>query len=299
MIDCPVARTLKQIANGLKRRWLVATDLRRVWYRRRIAAAIRGKRGLEIGGPSALFSPEKPNYLLPPVYSLAASIDNCNYAASTVWSEGAAGATFEYLAGAPPGQQYIADATGLTSIEDQTYDFLLASHVLEHIANPVKALGEWRRVLKPGGYAVVLLPNKAHTFDHRRPDTTFAHLQQDFQNDVQDDDRTHLDEILAVHDLELDKPAGTAEQFRERSLRNIENRCLHHHVFSPGLLREVLHSAGFEVLYTSVLLPPNILAFVRLRDLPTVSKHTSVGQNRSDSKDGSVSQPSQEATAAR
>jgi hypothetical protein len=152
-------------------------------------------------------------------------------------------------------------------------------------------------VLKPGGYAVILLPNKAHTFDHRRPDTTFAHLQQDFQNDVQDDDRTHLDEILALHDLEMDKPAGTPEQFRERSLRNDENRCLHHHVFSPSLLKEVLRSTGFEVLYMSVILPPNILAFARRGDLPSVSKHTSVSKDRSVRKPSQA--PASEATADR
>ncbi|MGI8771694.1 MAG: methyltransferase domain-containing protein [Acidobacteriaceae bacterium] len=263
-----MARTLKQIGTGLQRRWRIATNLKGPWYRRSIAAAVTGKRGLEIGGPSSVFSPHQPNRLLPPVYALAASVDNCNYAASTVWSKGAAGTTFEYLPGVPPGQQYIVDATGLGSIEDQTYDFILASHVLEHVANPLKALQEWRRVLKPGGYALVLLPNKAYTFDHRRPDTTFAHLQQDLENDVQDDDRTHLDEILSLHDLELDKPAGSKEHFRERSLRNIENRCLHHHVFSPRLLHQVLRSSGFDVMYLSLILPPHILAFARRRRLP-------------------------------
>ncbi len=229
-----------------------------------MATAVAGKRGLEIGGPSSVFSPQKPNYLVPPVYALAASVDNCNYAASTVWSTGAAGATFEYLPGAPSGQQYIADATGLAFLEDETYDFLLASHVLEHVANPLKALGEWRRVLKPNGCALILLPNKAYTFDRRRPNTTFAHLEQDLRNNVQDDDLTHLDEILALHDLEIDKPAGTPQQFRERSLKNFENRCMHHHVFSPGVLTEALHSTGFEVEYLSTVLPPHILAFVTL-----------------------------------
>lgn len=263
-----MARTLKQIATGLKRRWLIGTSVKRGWYRRRIAAAVAGKRGLEIGGPSTVFSPGQPNPLLPPVYSLAASIDNCNYAANTVWSEGAAGATFEYLPGAPPGHQYIVDAARLTAIDDEAYDFLLASHVLEHVANPLKALQEWRRVLKPGGYALILLPNKAYTFDHRRPDTPFAHLQQDLQHDTRDDDATHLEEILALHDLELDKPAGTPEQFRERSLRNVENRCLHHHVFSPRLLRKALRNTGFDVLYVSRVLPPHILAFARLAERP-------------------------------
>ncbi len=241
----------------------VVNAVRFRWYCRRIAAAVAQKRGLEIGGPSLIFSPQ-PNFLFPAVYSLAASVDNVNFASHTVWSQGEEGNTFAYLAGRAPGRQYVQDATCLDSIEARQYDFLLASHVLEHVANPLKALREWRRVLKPNGVALILLPNKNVTFDHRRPDTTLAHVREDFARDQQEDDRTHVEEILASHDLALDPLAGTPEQFRERSLKNFENRCLHHHVFSPALIAEVCREAGFDPLYVSAKLPPHILAFCRL-----------------------------------
>jgi SAM-dependent methyltransferase len=234
------------------------------WYSRRIAAALAGKRGLEIGGPSQIFSPASPICLVPPIYSIASCVDNCNFASTTVWSQGSAGDTFEYLPGAPPGHQYIDDATELASIPDQSYDFLLASHILEHVANPLKALAAWRRVLKPGAVALVFVPNKAHTFDHRRAYTTLAHLQEDFERGTDEHDLTHLEEILRLHDLEMDPLAGTPEQFRERSLRNYENRCLHQHVFSPELLKDMVRGAGFDVVYTSVKVPPHIFAFLRV-----------------------------------
>ncbi len=222
---------------------------RRLWYYRQIEQAVRQKRGLEIGGPSMVFSPEQPSNILPPVYALAASIDNCNFATSTVWSHGETGRTFRYLPDAEMGLQYIHDATDLASIKDRAYDFLLASHILEHVANPLRALEEFRRVLKPNGSIVVLVPNRVHTFDHRRPVTTFAHLLQDKVAQQDEGDLTHVEEILALHDLSMDTPAGTLDQFRERCLLNRENRCIHHHVFSLDVLQQAFREVHLRPLY--------------------------------------------------
>jgi SAM-dependent methyltransferase len=236
---------------------------RRLWNYRRIERALRGKRGLEIGGPSSIFSPETPNGYVPPVYSLAASVDNCNFATSTTWSHGEAGRTFRYLPDAEPGMQYIHNATDLGSIANGSYDFLLASHILEHVANPLRALLEFHRVLKPEGSLLAVVPNRLHTFDHRRPVTTFAHLEADLAADTDEGDMTHLDEILALHDLEMDPPAGTPEEFRERCLRNREARCMHHHVFDLALLDRSLRSTGFRPLYRTDVWEIHVLIFAR------------------------------------
>ncbi len=45
-----------------------------------------------------------------------------------------------------PGIQYVRDATDLHGIPDEKYDFVVASHALEHIANPLRAVSEWTRV---------------------------------------------------------------------------------------------------------------------------------------------------------
>ena len=41
---------------------------------------------------------------------------------------------------------------------DATYDFVFASHVLEHVPDDKKAIQEIRRILKPGGLAVLPVP---------------------------------------------------------------------------------------------------------------------------------------------
>ena len=93
-----------------------------------------------------------------------------------------------------------------------------------------------------------MLPKKESNFDHLRPTTTIEHLLEDHARDVGEDDLTHLDEILALHDLKMDPPAGNLAQFRERSLRNFDNRALHHHVFDADLIAELLAETGLRTV---------------------------------------------------
>lgn len=203
---------------------------------------VENKHGVEVGGPSALFR------TVLPVYEFVGRLDGVNFSTDTIW-EGRleSGETFTYYKNRT-GHQFIADATDLSDIASESRDFLLSSNCLEHVANPLKALVEWKRVIKPGGALILVLPNKESNFDHRRPFTRFEHLLDDFNGDVGEDDLTHLDEILALHDLPMDPPAGDLEHFRQRSLKNFENRTLHHHVFDIPLIEKMLDYVGFEVL---------------------------------------------------
>lgn len=53
------------------------------------------------------------------------------------------------------------DAHTLPGIADNSLDFIHASHVLEHLERPEEALKTWLRVLKPGGWLTILLPEKS------------------------------------------------------------------------------------------------------------------------------------------
>ncbi|HEV7644562.1 MAG TPA: class I SAM-dependent methyltransferase [Pyrinomonadaceae bacterium] len=52
------------------------------------------------------------------------------------------------------------DATAL-AFADETFDFIFSYHALEHIDNPVKALQEMRRVMKPGAGFWIGTPNRS------------------------------------------------------------------------------------------------------------------------------------------
>lgn len=212
---------------------------------------LRDKSGVEVGGPSDCF--RAGNVL--PIYPALRALDAVNLSTNTIW-EGklSEGGSFEYDPTKQPGRQFIADAVSLRQIASEAYDFLVACNALEHIANPLRALTEWLRVIKPGGLLFLVLPNKTLNFDRKRKVTEFAHLIDDFNRATTEDDLTHLDEILALHDLALDPQAGTLREFDERSRRNHENRALHHHVFDLPLLTQIYDHFALEVLVTSTTL---------------------------------------------
>ena len=214
------------------------------------------KCGLEIGGPSGLFG---RNGLIP-LYPFVRELDNCNFSNKTVW-EGSIreGPTFKYDKRGKPGTQFIAEAGALSMIPDNSYDFLLSSHSLEHLANPLKALTEWMRVLAPHGTLVLIVPHKDGTFDHRRPVTTLEHLRADLERQTSEDDLTHLQEILELHDLGRDPNAGGQAAFTARSTANPQTRCLHHHVFDTMLAARVVDCAKFRLLAVEPIRPYHII----------------------------------------
>jgi len=70
--------------------------------------------------------------------------------------------------------------------EDRTFDLVIASHVMEHVADDLLALREVCRVLKPGGYAILQTPfsSKLHrTWSDPGIDTDEARLHAHGQED--------------------------------------------------------------------------------------------------------------------
>lgn len=52
------------------------------------------------------------------------------------------------------------DAQKLANVDDGSFDFLFSSHCLEHMRDPVEALGNWIRVIRPGGHLVISVPDE-------------------------------------------------------------------------------------------------------------------------------------------
>lgn len=52
------------------------------------------------------------------------------------------------------------DAELMEGVGDATFDFVHSSHCLEHLNDPVQGLENWFRILKPGGYLVVTVPDE-------------------------------------------------------------------------------------------------------------------------------------------
>lgn len=131
-------------------------------------------------------------------------------------------------------------------------DHLIASHVLEHQPDVLSTLAEWRRVLRPGGALVLVLPHLERTFDRDRTASDVAH---------------HRGELGAPEHVFVDE-AHWAEI--ERSLRErhywmsdprakrpdgswnrdwiVANQFVHYHAWTQHEMVGIVAAAGFRVV---------------------------------------------------
>jgi predicted SAM-dependent methyltransferase len=88
----------------------------------------------------------------------------------------------------------VEDAARLAGFADRSLDFVIANHVFEHLEDPIEALENALRVIRPGGILLVTLPDGRHTFDCARTPTTVEHLVADHENGPEGSRRAHYEE---------------------------------------------------------------------------------------------------------
>lgn len=117
------------------------------------------------------------------------------------------------MCGAVASIDLAADAECLP-LAGNSVDFVVHSHVWEHLPNPLRALEEWVRVVKPGGFIFAIVPKRdADPLDRARPSTSFTEWEEHYTKRSTYEDRI----------VEMKGPARS-----------------HYTVFSP----ELLHAVG-------------------------------------------------------
>jgi SAM-dependent methyltransferase len=79
-------------------------------------------------------------------------------------------------------------------IDNDAFDFVINSHVLEHVPNPGRQMQEWLRIVRPGGLVYMIVPDKRFCFDRRR-------------------ELTEIDYLIGIHHQNLD--AVPIERYRD------------------------------------------------------------------------------------
>lgn len=92
---------------------------------------------------------------------------------------------------------YVMGMEDMSAIPDASLDFVLACHVIEHLRNPLRALEQVFRKLRPGGQYVLVVPEKRMTFDRDRAVTPLEHLVADFESPSADRDVPHYFEFFS------------------------------------------------------------------------------------------------------
>jgi SAM-dependent methyltransferase len=224
----------------------------------------QGLKGLEIGGPSRNFCQDG----ILPLYQAMGEVDNLNFASCTLWEEAHDEGTPYAPEGIVKGVQFLGEATNLSNIREASYDIVLSSHCLEHIANPLRALREWQTVCRPAGYLCVIVPHRDGTFDRRRPVTLIEHFRSDADSNVDEGDETHFDEVIRLHDLRRDPGVRSVEELRKRVADNRTVRAIHHHVFDLRSAVLLIREAGWTPIAAEARRPYDIL--VLAQNLPSL-----------------------------
>jgi predicted SAM-dependent methyltransferase len=121
----------------------------------------------------------------------------------------------------------------LATIENESIDFLIANHFLEHCEDPIRTLRGHLARLRTGGHLFYAVPDKRHTFDRTRSTTTVEHLVED-----------HIDGGLANrfdHFKEYAEHVQLAPDPQQHALKLIaDDYSIHFHVWTSEVFLELL-----------------------------------------------------------
>jgi predicted SAM-dependent methyltransferase len=150
----------------------------------------------------------------------------------------------------------VADGETLATVADDSQDFIVANHFLEHTADPIGAIGSHLAKLRPGGVLFYAVPDKRYSFDFRREVTPLAHLVRDHEEGPEVSRREHYDEWgLLVTGTEEERDADNWPERGAEMARALEaeDYSIHHHVWTESAFLELLlhcqerFDAGVEI----------------------------------------------------
>jgi ubiquinone/menaquinone biosynthesis C-methylase UbiE len=124
----------------------------------------------------------------------------------------------------------VSDAT-VVPYPDNSFDFVVNCHVFEHLVNPISALHEWLRVVKPSGYVFMVVPDMRYTFDKPRKLTPVLHIIEDYFLDITEVELEHYKDFCgAVQKVGQD---DIEKNYKEQA-------NIHVHTFTDETLKELL-----------------------------------------------------------
>ena len=129
----------------------------------------------------------------------------------------------------------IGDAQDLSALDDETVDFVIANHLLEHLENPIRELQEMLRVIRTGGVLYMALPDPRATFDVDRELTSVEHVVEEFRHGTVQTREAHFAEWVARAEPHVPwmQQAGVADgAARVRELMEMDY-SIHFHVWRP------------------------------------------------------------------
>ncbi len=129
----------------------------------------------------------------------------------------------------------IDDGEKLATFKDESQDFIIANHFLEHTQNPIGTIGRLLQVLRNQGILYMAVPDKRFTFDAERPLTTVEHLIRDYSEGPEWSREGHFREwVEIVNKIPDEARTSAVQQLMEMDY------SIHFHVWTSATLLEFL-----------------------------------------------------------
>jgi len=130
------------------------------------------------------------------------------------------------------------DGEKLSLLPDDSQDFVIANHFLEHCQDPISAIRAHLRVLAPQGILFLAVPDRQRTFDRKRQATSWEHILHDALEGPAASYESHLREYASlVHELTGEALEAAVADFRQRQY------SIHFHVWSAAEFQAFLEQA--------------------------------------------------------
>ena len=127
------------------------------------------------------------------------------------------------------------DKEGLSYFEEESHDFVIINHVLEHLFDPIYAVRECFRVLKKKGRLIIAVPDMRYTFDKHRPLTTTKDIYQRIKRYPKKPNKDDYVDILKfIHPSLLDK----SEAKQNNALQSFLDRREHINIWTDDSFLE-------------------------------------------------------------
>jgi SAM-dependent methyltransferase len=132
----------------------------------------------------------------------------------------------------------VDDGEKLLTIAEESQDFIVANHFLEHCENPIRTIETHLGKLRPGGVLFYAVPDKRFTFDFRRPVTPLEHMVADYEEGPERSRAEHYEQWARLVMVE----EGESEAQSMARARELEAAAysIHMHVWTQAEFLELI-----------------------------------------------------------
>ena len=136
---------------------------------------------------------------------------------------------------------FVDNGETLLTFTENSQDFIIANHFLEHCEDPIATLKAFFRVLRTGGIVFMALPDKRFSFDKNRQRTSLDHLIRDHIEGPVTSRFEHFRKWPEFVEPHFGRSYATTEEIEHRApdLMN-QNYSIHYHVWETSDVREML-----------------------------------------------------------